>query len=62
MVFPRVRDAATAVAFSLYDNGAASKVDAQRFAALLVAAPLGQAVRHEPSGYAFRIDPDGDPK
>lgn len=51
----RVRDAAVLASYVLYDNREASKADAQRFAAQLGRAPLGENLTHEPSGYAFRI-------
>lgn len=47
--------AAMFAGLSLYDNGRASKVGAQRFSAELSRVPIGTAHAHE-SGYAFRIE------
>lgn len=51
----RVRDAAVAAAYVLHGNARTPKAEAQRFSVLLRTAPLGETVKHEPSGYAFRI-------
>lgn len=51
----RTRDAATYAALVLTDNLNTPKAEAQRFAALLDRAPVGDSVRHE-SGYVFRIE------
>jgi hypothetical protein len=56
MPFLTRREANTAAAFSLYDNGAATKAEAQRFAAVLGKTPVGEPVMHKPSGYVFLVD------
>lgn len=53
------RAAAMGAAMCLRDNRLAGKADARRFSPLLTAAPLGEPVRHEASGYAFQIIADG---
>ena len=50
------REAAVFAGRSLYDNGRAAKREAQEFSARLAALPLGEALTHEPSGYAARIE------
>lgn len=49
------RAAAVGAAMCLHDNRLATRAEAQRFSPLLTAAPLGESVKHEASGYAFRI-------
>lgn len=54
--FANIRAAAVAASYVLSDNRLASKADAQRFAASLHReTPVGEALRHDASGYLFRI-------
>jgi len=53
-----LRAATTAASSVLSDNGLAPKAEAQRFAAELGGAGTGVTLRHEASGYAFRIKQD----
>lgn len=50
-----VREAAVTASYVLYDNRVAAKAEAQRFAAQLSKAPIGETLTHVPSGLAFRI-------
>jgi hypothetical protein len=52
--FATKRKAAQAAFFSLLDNGAAGKPDANAFASRLQDAPLGAWLEHA-SGYAFTV-------
>lgn len=51
----KLRDVATAAAYVLHDNTRTTKADAQRFAALLTRAPIGETLHHE-TGYSFRVE------
>lgn len=53
--FETTAEAAKAASRCLHDNGAASKVGAQRFGLRLARLPHGTTEAHE-SGYAFRIE------
>lgn len=54
--FERTAEAAKAASLCLYDNGVASKADAQRFGLDLARRSRGEMWTHEPSGYRFRIE------
>lgn len=52
----RKREAASLALFVLTDNGLASRREANLVARNLDAAPVGETITHEPSGYRFRIE------
>ncbi|MFH8805284.1 hypothetical protein ACH4F6_38045 [Streptomyces sp. NPDC017936] len=51
-----LREVEFAVSYCLMDNSRVPRGEARRFAASLTGRPLGEPVRHESSGYAFRVD------
>ncbi|WP_030248312.1 hypothetical protein [Streptomyces sp. NRRL S-455] len=51
-----LREVEVAVAYCLMDNSRVPRGEARTFAAGFVGRPLGEAVKHESSGYAFRVD------
>lgn len=51
-----LREVEFAAAYVLMDNSRVPRGEARRFAADLAGRPLGEVVRHESSGYAFRVD------
>jgi hypothetical protein len=51
-----LREVEFAVAYCLMDNSRVPRGEARTFAAGLARQPLGSEVRHESSGYAFRVD------
>ena len=53
--FRRKRDAATAAVNVLSDNLGTPKGEAQQVATVLDTVDIGETIRHEPSGYQFRI-------
>lgn len=51
-----VREVEFAVAYCLMDNSRVPRGEARTFAADFARRPAGEQVRHEGSGYAFRVD------
>jgi hypothetical protein len=51
-----LREVEFAVAYCLMDNSRVPRGEARTFAHGLAGAALGETVKHEPSGYAFRVD------
>jgi hypothetical protein len=52
-----LREVEFAAAYVLMDNSRVPRGEARTFAHGLAGRPVGTTVRHEPSGYAFRVDP-----
>lgn len=51
-----LREVEFAVAYCLMDNSRVLRGEARQFAASLTGRPIGEQVKHEASGYAFRVD------
>lgn len=51
-----LREVEFAAAYVLMDHSRVPRGEARTFAAGLARASLGETVRHETSGYAFRVD------
>lgn len=51
-----LREVEFAAAYVLIDNSRVPRGEARTFAHGLAGGPLGTMVRHEASGYAFRVD------
>lgn len=51
-----LREVEFAAAYVLMDNSRVPRGEARRFAGELTGRPIGETVRHETSGYAFRVD------
>lgn len=51
-----LREVEFAVAYCLMDNSRVPRGEARTFAADFARRPAGEQVRHEGSGYAFRVD------
>lgn len=51
-----LREVEFAAAYVLMDNSRVPRGEARRFAASLAGRPFGETVRHDTSGYAFRVD------
>lgn len=51
-----VREVEFAVAYCLMDNSRVPRGEARSFAADFAGRPAGEQVKHEGSGYAFRVD------
>lgn len=49
------REVETAAAYALLDNARVPRGEARAFAHRLVEQPLGTALRHDASGYIFRV-------
>lgn len=53
---PTLRQVETAAAYVLMDNARVLRNAARTFARRLVEQPVGAQVRHDASGYAFRVE------
>jgi hypothetical protein len=51
-----LREVEVAIAYCLMDNSRVPRGEARTFAAGLVRQALGETLKHESSGYAFRVD------
>jgi hypothetical protein len=51
-----LREVEFAVAYCLMDNSRVPRGEARRFAAGFIGRPIGETLKHETSGYAFRVD------
>ena len=51
-----IREVEFAAAYVLMDNSRVPRGEARTFAHGLTARPLGETVKHDASGYAFRVD------
>lgn len=51
-----LREVEFAAAYVLMDNSRVPRGEARQFAASLTGRPIGEQVKHEASGYAFRVD------
>jgi hypothetical protein len=51
-----LREVEFAAAYVLMDNSRVPRGEARTFAHDLAGRPIGETVRHETSGYAFRVD------
>lgn len=51
-----LREVEFAAAYVLMDNSRVPRGEARTFAAGLTVRPIGETVRHESSGYAFRVE------
>jgi hypothetical protein len=51
-----LREVEFAVAYCLMDNSRVPRGEARRFAADFAHRPAGEQMKHEGSGYAFRVD------
>lgn len=51
-----IREVEFAAAYVLMDNSRVPRGEARTFASNLTAQPVGETVRHDTSGYAFRVD------
>jgi hypothetical protein len=55
-VLRTLREVEFAVAYCLMDNSRVPRGEARTFAAGFVGRPIGETLKHESSGYAFRVD------
>jgi hypothetical protein len=55
-----LREVEMAVAYCLMDNSRVPRGEARTFAAGFTRRPAGETMKHESSGYAFRVDRTAD--